>query len=68
MRLSTHVLLLERALSAVIGVRDADCAANDALALKRAVVTLIAYMHENVRPNVRVANNALAVAPLAQPP
>lgn len=62
------VLLLLRALLAVVGVGDADAAADDAPPLERAVVALVAHADERARPDVRVADHALAVALLAQPP
>lgn len=53
---------------AVVGIRDADAAADDAAAGVGAVVALVAYAHQRARPHVRVAHHALAVALLAQPP
>jgi hypothetical protein len=62
------VLLLLRALLAVVGVRDAHAAADDAPPLERPVVALVADADQRARPHVRVADDALAVALLAQPP
>lgn len=64
--LYTHVLLLDRALAAVVRVRHPDGPADDAAALERAKAALVAHAHERVGPDVRVAHGALAVAALAQ--
>jgi hypothetical protein len=65
---ATYVLLLLCALLAVVGVGDALAAADDAAALVAAVVALVADAHQRARPHVRVADDALAIALLAQSP
>lgn len=62
----THVLLLDRALAAVVGVGGARAAAHHAAALERAKVALVADAHEGRGPDVGVADGALAVAAVAQ--
>jgi hypothetical protein len=62
----THVLLLDRALAAVVRVRHPDGPADDAAALEHAKAALVAHAHERVRAHVRVAHGALAVAALAE--
>jgi hypothetical protein len=63
---STHVLLLLHALLAVVRVADPGTPAHDAAPLERAVVALVAELHLHMRPHVRVADDALAVALLAE--
>lgn len=63
---ATHILLLLRALAAVVGVADANATTNDAAALEGAVVALIAHVYQRRGPHVAVADDALAVAALAQ--
>ena len=58
---ATYVLLLLRALLAVVRVRDAHPAAHDAPAGEGAVVALVAHADEGGRANVGVADDALAV-------
>lgn len=65
---STHVLLLLRALLAVVGVRRADAAANDTAAMVGAVVALVTDVHQRRWADVAVADDALAVALVAKPP
>ena len=63
---ATYVLLLLRALLAVVGIGDARLATDDAATLIGAVVALVADTHEDARPHVGVADGALAVALFAQ--
>ena len=63
---ATYVLLLLRALLAVVGIGDAWLATDDAATLIGAVVALVADTHEDARPHVGVADGALAVALFAQ--
>jgi hypothetical protein len=60
------VLLQAGALEAVEGVGDALAAADDALVLVVAEAALIADADEGGRPDVRVADRALAVALVAE--
>ena len=63
---ATYVLLLLRALLAVVGIGDARLATDDTATLIGAVVALVADTHEDARPHVGVADGALAVALFAQ--
>ena len=65
---NTHVLLLQRALSAIVGIGDTHITADYALALERSIITLVADVHDYVWPHIRVADDALAVALFAEPP
>eukprot|EP00212_Chloropicon_laureae_P009224 CAMPEP_0197493832 /NCGR_PEP_ID=MMETSP1311-20131121/25015_1 /TAXON_ID=464262 /ORGANISM="Genus nov. species nov., Strain RCC856" /LENGTH=188 /DNA_ID=CAMNT_0043039133 /DNA_START=76 /DNA_END=642 /DNA_ORIENTATION=- len=67
LRAPVPVLLQGGALLAIEGVRDAHPAADDAPPLRRPVVALVADPDQGLRPHVRVADDALAVALLAQP-
>ena len=58
----THILFLQRALLAVVGIRDAKAATDDAAPGVRAVVALVADAHQGRRPHVTVAHDALAIA------
>lgn len=64
---STHVLLLNGALLAVVRIGDTRSAADHASALVRAVVAFVANAHQRARPHVRVTDDTLAIALLAQP-
>ena len=64
----THVFLLDSALFAVVGVRDARPAADGAPALVGAVVTLVTDADERAWSHVRVTYDTLPVAFLAQSP
>lgn len=57
----THVLLQQRAFFAIIGIGDADAAADDAAPGVGPVVALITNAHKRSRSHVRVAYDALAV-------
>ncbi|CAM6108517.1 unnamed protein product [Calypogeia fissa] len=65
-RAPVPVLLLLRAFFAVVSVGDAQPSANDAPALVRAIVALIANPNESARANVGIADDTLAVALLAE--
>ena len=67
LRASIAILLLLRALLAVVGIRDTSTTADDAAALEGAVVALVADANQGAGPHVRVADHALAVAFLAEP-
>lgn len=58
----THILLLNRALLAVMSVRDADATTNHATAFVRAVVALVTHARQCMRFYIRVAHYTLAVA------
>jgi hypothetical protein len=62
----THIFFLLCALLTIVGVGDALATTDDAAALVAAVVALVADAHERARAHVRVADDALAVALLAQ--
>ena len=61
-----HIFLLLCALLAVVGIRDANPAADDTAPSVRAIITLIANPYKSGRPHVRVADHALAIALLAE--
>ena len=61
-----YVFLLDGALFAIVGIRDAGPAADGAAPLVGAVVTLVADADQRTRPHVRVAHHALAVALLTE--
>ena len=62
-----YILLHLAAFLAVKCVRDALSSADNASALERSVVALVADAHQSVGPHVTVADGAFAVAPFAQP-
>ena len=62
----THILLQQRAFLAVVCVRDARPPTHAAPARVGAVVALVANPDKRGGADERVANHALAVAPLAQ--
>jgi len=64
----THVLLLHRALLAVIGIAHARPPTDDAAPLIGAVVALVTHAHERGWAHERVADRALAIALFAQAP
>lgn len=66
LRTAVAVLLQNGALLAVVGVTDTGPAANDTPALVAAVVALVADSHQRRRSHQRVADDALAVAFLAE--
>jgi hypothetical protein len=63
----THVLFLLHAFLAVVGVRDSCPSADDAASGERPVVALLAHLRDDGGADVRVADDALAIAALAQP-
>ena len=65
---AVSILFLLRTLSTIVGVRDARPAADDASALVGAVVALVADAYERAGPHVGVADDAFAVALLAEAP
>lgn len=56
-----YVFLKNCALLAVVRIRNASTATDDAAALVRAVVALIAYTHQRARPHERVANHTSSI-------
>lgn len=66
LRAPVPILLLLRALFAVVGVRDPNPTTNYTTALERAVITLVTYAYERARPHIRIADHAFSVALLAQ--
>ena len=62
------VLLLDSALLAVVSVRDPRPPADDAPTLVAAVVTLVTDSDQGAGPHIRVADGALPVTLLTQPP
>ena len=54
-------------LTAIIGVRNPHAAADHAPPLEAAVIALVAGVHDRARVDEAIANDALAVALLAQP-
>lgn len=63
---AVSVLLQQRALLAVVRVRNAGATADHASALIGAVVALIADSNQCARSHVRVADHAFAIALLAE--
>ena len=61
-KISPHVFLELRALLAVVGVRNAGPAADDAASALAPIVALVADADERRRAHERVADDALAVA------
>ena len=62
------VLLHLSALFAIVRIADALVAADSAAALEAAEIALVADLDEGARPHIGVANDALAVALLAEAP
>ena len=65
-RASVPVLLLNGALFAVIGVRDARPSADDTPSLVAAVVALVAYPDQRAGSNVRVTDDTATVTLFTQ--
>eukprot|EP00446_Apocalathium_sp_SHHI-4_P029552 CAMPEP_0177223722 /NCGR_PEP_ID=MMETSP0367-20130122/38634_1 /TAXON_ID=447022 ORGANISM="Scrippsiella hangoei-like, Strain SHHI-4" /NCGR_SAMPLE_ID=MMETSP0367 /ASSEMBLY_ACC=CAM_ASM_000362 /LENGTH=168 /DNA_ID=CAMNT_0018673707 /DNA_START=206 /DNA_END=709 /DNA_ORIENTATION=- len=65
-RAAIPVLLALTALLAVVGVRDASTSADHAAPLVAAVVAFVADPRKGAGPDVRVADDALAIALLAE--
>jgi len=60
------IFLLNRTLLAVICVGDSGAAVDDASALVRTIIALVADAHQGARPHIRVTNDTFSVALLAQ--
>ena len=60
------VLLQLCALLAVVRVRYSDTSADDTAPLIRTIVALVTNAHQGARPDIRVANDALAIALLTK--
>lgn len=63
---AVSVLFLDRALLAVVGIRDTGSSTDDTSSLIRSVVAFIADPDQGTRTHVRVADDTLAVAFFAQ--
>ena len=67
LRAAVTVFLHLSAFFAVIGVRDALASTNGAPALERTEVTLLTDLYKGTRTDIRIANDAFAVALFAEP-
>lgn len=61
-----YVLLLDRALLAVVGIRNTGSSANHTPSLIRPVITFIADPDQGTRTHVRVADDTLSIALFAE--
>ena len=59
---SPYVLLHYRALLAVVRIRNTRASANDTATLVGSIVAFIANMNQCAGSDIRIANNALAIA------
>lgn len=57
----THILLLDGALLAIIGVRDSRASTDHTAPLIGAVVTLITYAHQGAGTHIGVTDHTLAI-------